>query len=162
MTDYLEFQTEEGVDALWEAARRLDNVLTQLEEPGVRASRAAGGPTNPGERSAGSGAQAEEPPLALLAAVRELDGAVARSETAPVLGGTGAAREGKAPWDMTAERRLSSGLSIDSPEGPAAAGMAAGVSVSPMSWGAENGQAERLDLLFRRDSRRYDGGFFLY
>ena len=28
------------------------------------------------------------------------------------------------------------------------------------TWGM--GQAEQLDRLFRRDSRRYDGGFFLY
>ena len=29
-------------------------------------------------------------------------------------------------------------------------------------WGEETVQAQRLDRAFRRDSRRYDGGFFLY
>ena len=30
------------------------------------------------------------------------------------------------------------------------------------AWDGETEEARRMDRIFRRDSRRYDGGFFLY
>ena len=149
MTDYLEFQ-EEGVDALWEAARRLDDVLTGAEERKPSRAREADG-TESASGLADIPIATGEGLLPLRTAAAELDGVAARAGMLRIGGDAAAAGQGyqnmrelSAPWDDGVRSRIAS------------------ASVDPMSWGTESGQAERLDLLFRRDSRRYDGGFFLY
>lgn len=209
MTDYLEPRQEENEEALWEAVRRLRDVLSGPE--GARTGTAedteargkaesAAGPGASGRMaeletvpSAAAPSRAEqamveaqvvrtesrsaEPEnrteeagtaLPLLAEAEALDRALARSEQAALTAGGGYRETGlrereepKSPRTWLPEGRGGNAswteLAWSGQEGAvSAAGQV------PVPWPREPLQAEQLDRLFRRDSRRYDGGFFLY
>lgn len=209
MTDYLEPRREENEEALWEAVRRLRDVLDGLE--GERAGAAedaevreqAESAVVPGASgrmaeletvpSAASPSRAEqisaeaqdirtkslpaEPEnvteavgaaLPLLAETEALDRALARSEQTALTAGGGYRETGlrereeqKSPRTWLPEGRGGNAAWSELPgSGQEKAVSAAGQVPGP--WPRESFQAEQLDHLFRRDSRRYDGGFFLY
>ena len=155
MTDYLEFQEKEDALDLWEAARRLDDVLARLTVEDDRKTVRSG---------------EEEHTGGLLEETERLDRALNRIQTLERENHPSAPAEELTAWEREAVRGWLSGTSPAVPafvreeplNGPAGRIPMGGASVSPMDWGTETVQAERLDLLFRRDSRRYDGGFFLY
>ena len=157
MTDYLEPRQGENEDALWEAVRRLNALLRNT----------GGGPGGAEERAElSSGEKPGEGELLLMplleemtAADRALSGEPAK-ETAVRESGNGTDRSGNSP--------------LSSPDGdrggsiPRSGLLSAGGEAErrfngrEAAWPEEALQAERLDQVFRRDSRRYDGGFFLY
>lgn len=168
MTDYLEPRLE-GENALLDAWRRAQAALERLgtegraagadwEEPSARpaahpentqpeltagdAAREGEGPPPPGRgRAAGQPAQAPRHPL--QAAVEHME------------------RTGRAARGMEAAEEARRGRSrhaapdVEKPGAPVR--RAAG---RPEQTGSLT--AAQVDLAFRRDSRRYDGGFFLY
>ncbi|MCF2661477.1 hypothetical protein [Pseudoflavonifractor phocaeensis] len=170
MTDYLEPREGEDEDALWEAVRQLEQFS--------RKEDAADGPR--GEETGPSAAPEEaEPPeqsgqeeeylsMPLLEELEALDRALEgwgqlREEEPPALWengeeaesgrsnfdrNLGGAQRGTVPWGE---------LLPDAGETRRGSGEAGST-----AWTDEVLQAEGLDRVFRRDSRRYDGGFFLY
>ena len=209
MTDYLEPRQEENEEALWEAVRRLRDVLggpegartgtaedaeVRREAESVAVPGASGRVAEPEtvpsaavpsraeqamveaqvvrteSRSAEPENRTEEAgtALPLLAEAKALDRALARSEQAALTAGGGYRETG------LREREEPKSLRTWLPEGRggnaswtelAWSGQEGAVSAAeqvPVPWPREPLQAEQLDRLFRRDSRRYDGGFFLY
>lgn len=175
MTDYLELQEEEDALDLWEAARRLDDVLARLEAGGENARRA--GEADAQDAGAGVGPAwsveedgGETDALPLLEEAERMDRALEQVQALERGKRPSASAEELTAWEREAVRSWLSGTGRSMPalvreeplDGPAGRAPMGASSVSPMDWGTETAQAERLDLLFRRDSRRYDGGFFLY
>ena len=170
MTDYLEPREGEDEDALWEAVQRLERFSRKEDAvdglPGEETGQAA---DPAGTEYPEQGGQEEEyrsvPLLEELEALdRALEGWEQLRGAAPPASrengeeaergrsnfyrNLGGAQRGTVPWgellpDAGETRR-----------GTGGAGSAA--------WTDEVLQAEGLDRVFRRDSRRYDGGFFLY
>lgn len=157
MTDYLEPRQGENEDALWEAVRRLE------ERTGTAGENTFG----PAGETTDLSRREEEPETADLergeterlllplleemeALDRVLEGRETERETESGRGGslmgTDQYRSGNADWEGT-------------PQGAAEARSNGG---RASVWNDDPLQAERLDQVFRRDSRRYDGGFFLY
>ena len=178
MTDYLEIQEDEDALDLWEAARRLDDVLARLTagDAEVRQTEAADAQNEEtdektlqsgDEDSVGGGGTAAMP---LLEEAERLDRALNQIQMLERENRASAPAEELTAWEREAVRSWLSGTTPAAPalvredplDGPAGRTPMGGASVSPMDWGTETAQAERMDLLFRRDSRRYDGGFFLY
>jgi len=177
MTDYLEFQEEEDALDLWEAARRLDDVLARLTVGEATARQPEADTQEDGtdrrivrsgeEDSVGGG---ESAALPLLEEAERLDRARNQIQTLERDSRSHATAEELTAWEREAVRSWLFGTPPAAPalvredplDGPAGRTPMGGASVSPMDWGTETAQAERMDLLFRRDSRRYDGGFFLY
>lgn len=174
MTDYLEYQEEEAADVLWEAVRRLRDLPAGWGETAPSRRTAESEKTAaPAGLLAAEGEEAEPSPrLPLLDGVLALDGAVERAgsalrwegrKTAGILPetegvhtddwadrrpwlGAPAQRDGSRAWaEETAYQRDVAALGRSTRFGEEA-----------------TMQAEQLDRVFRRDSRRYDGGFFLY
>lgn len=174
MTDYLECQEEETADVLWEAVRRLRDLPAGWNESKPFPQTAETEETAaPAGLLAAEGEAAEPfPRLPLLDGVLALDGAVERAgsalrwearKTAGILPetegvhsddwadrrpwlGASAQRDGSRAWaEETAHQRDVAALGRSTRFGEEA-----------------TMQAEQLDRVFRRDSRRYDGGFFLY
>ena len=150
MTDYLEIQEDEDALDLWEAARRLDDVLARLTagDAEVRQMEAADAQNEEtdektlqsgDEDSVGGGGAAALPLLE--------EASRGRTSAEGGLTGYGRGRDAssKGPWTERA--------------GPAVGSAAFERENTRME---DDIQAERLDRIFRRDSRRYDGGFFLY
>lgn len=170
MTDYLEPREGEDEDALWEAVQRLEQF--------GRTEDVADGPR--GEETGPSAAPAEaEPPeqssqeeeylsMLLLEELEALDRA---------LEGWGQLREAESPASRENGEEAERGRSnFDRNLGGAQRGTVPWGELLPdagetrrgsgeaenTAWTDEVLQAEGLDRVFRRDSRRYDGGFFLY
>lgn len=178
MIDYLELQAGEEELDLWEAARRLDDVLARLEVGGESARRmgetdaqdAGTGvkPVRGAEETGESGGETDALPL--LEEAERMDRALEQVQALERGKRPSASAEELTAWEREAVRSWLSGTGRSMPalvreeplDGPAGRAPMGASSVSPMDWGTETAQAERLDLLFRRDSRRYDGGFFLY
>lgn len=168
MTDYLEPRQGENEDALWETVRRLNALLRNT----------GGGPGGAEERAElSSGEKPGEGELLLLplleemtAADRALSGEPAK-ETAVRESGNGTDRSGNSSLSSPDG---SGNSPLSSPDGdrggsiPRSGLLSAGGEAErrfngrEAAWPDETLQAERLDQVFRRDSRRYDGGFFLY
>lgn len=209
MTDYLESRQEENEEALWEAVRRLRDVLSGPEgartgtaedtEARGKAESAAvpgasGRMTEPEtvpsaavpsraeqamveaqvvrteSRSAEPENRTEEAgtALPLLAEAKALDRALARSEQAALTAGGGYRETGlrereepKSPRTWLPEGRRGNAAWTELP-GSGTEQTVSKAEQVPVPWPREPLQAEQLDRLFRRDSRRYDGGFFLY
>lgn len=154
MIDYLEEQG--GAEALLEEERLLDTVLAGMTEVGRSAEEQDG--------SEGSGTvvrAVEQEPLsgkgsALLDEITRLEraGVIHSSE------------------DFWGENRKTDGT--EGRPGLVRQGVGAGLEPEPGAggrfapgqrqelWGESGLKAEQIDRIFRRDSRRYDGGFFLY
>ena len=209
MTDYLEPRQEENEEALWEAVRRLRDVLSGPEgaRTGTAEDTAARGQA---ESAAGPGASGRmtEPEtvpsaavpsraeqamveaqvvrteslstelenrteeagaaLPLLAEAEALDRALARSEQAALTAGGGYRETGlrereepKSPRTWLPEGR-GGNASWTELAGSGTEQTVSAAEQVPVPWPREPLQAEQLDRLFRRDGRRYDGGFFLY
>lgn len=77
-------------------------------------------------------------------------------------GGTGAGR--KTGFDLDLSAPLRTGAAFSGPSGAMEAGWSTGGGLEPNAAPAEEELrwAERADRAFQRDSRRYDGGFYLY
>lgn len=183
MTDYLEPITENGSDALWEAEQRLAAALAGLEElyqrprtrtgeePEPFTERAvmddlpleSGHPiTKPTVEEKRDEALEDAAQLPLAAAVELLD--LATEQGLSTVTGEGTKREpslypsrGNGAYAVRGDGLEHSDDGTQEQKRP-----------FPFSeYGRptdmqETTQAERLDQLFRRDSRRYDSGFFLY
>lgn len=178
MTDYLEFQEEEDSLDLWEEARRLDDVLARMTagEASVRQTGAEGlSEDGPGRTAVRSEEEENKDggfsaALPLLDEAERLDRVLDQIQSLERENRPAAPAEGLTAWEREAVRSWLSGtgggatvlVREDPLDGPAGRTPMGGGSVSPMDWGTETAQAERIDLLFRRDSRRYDGPFFLY
>ena len=157
MTDYLEPRQGENEDALWEAARLLNALLRNTGEETGRAEERA-------ERPSGEKPGGEKSPLLplleeIIAADRALSGELA-AKTAIRSSGNGGEGSGNSPLSSP-DGHLGgnvprSGLLSESEEAERRFGGREAV------WADDVLRAERLDQVFRRDSRRYDGGFFLY
>lgn len=173
MRDYLEELMEAGVEALWEADRRLTAALSVMGT--VRK------PSRPGDPEADSGKEGvaagptwpEGPaalfmtmedvleegknPLPLMEQAAALERAV---QSAAQQEGMNPGRQPVADSMPGGGRRTASGngpwAELPSPAGVRTAFEREGIHVE------DTDRAERLDRIFRRDSRRYDGGFFLY
>lgn len=176
MRDHLEELLEAGAEALWEADRRLTAALSRVgmerkisapdgRESGAAEPNAAGQGGREGETIPAPLSVAMEDalgelntPLPLLERTAALERAAAafgpleeasRDRTSAEGGLTGYGRgrdaSSKGPWTERA--------------GPAVGSAAFERENTRME---DDIQAERLDRIFRRDSRRYDGGFFLY
>ena len=209
MTDYLEPRQEENEEALWEAVRRLRDVLggpegartgTAEDTEVRRKAESAAVPGAYGQMtepetvpSAAAPSRAEQTmdeaqdarteflsaewenrteeagaALPLLAEAEALDRALARSEQAALTAGGGywetGLREREEPTRPRTWLTEGRGGNASWTELPGS-GTEQTVSKAeqvPVPWPREPLQAEQLDRLFRRDSRRYDGGFFLY
>ena len=169
MTDYLEPQQGENENALWEAVRRLEErtgttgkkVSGPAEETAGLSSREEESETTDRERG-----EAESLLLPLLEEMETLDRVLEGRETlerAQTAAGRETASEagrGRGGFLMgTDPYRGGSGSWVELPQG---ASEARPKGESTAVWTDDPLQAERLDQVFRRDSRRYDGGFFLY
>lgn len=206
MTDYLEPRQEENEEALWEAVRRLRDVLGgpegartgTAEDAEVRRKAASAAVPGASGRmaepetvpSAAVPSRAEqamaeaqvarteslsaEPEnrteeagtaLPLLAQAEALDRALARSEQVALTAGGGyretGLQERQSPRTWLAEGQEENAAWTELP-GSGTEQTVSKAGQVPGSWTREPLQAEQLDRLFRRDSRRYDGGFFLY
>jgi hypothetical protein len=166
--DYLEQAEEERSDALWEAVRCLDAALAvgtgQKDQAAPQEEAVEADEAETRAPADNTGAPTSELPL--LAAVRDVEEAARWLETAGRTGrgaeesGTGSTWRAALPdgaGQTTAER---------SGAWSAAEAAAYRRAVSWSGRSADQGeaaiQAQQLDQIFRRDSRRYDGGFFLY
>lgn len=206
MTDYLEPRQEENEEALWEAVRRLRDVLggpegartgTAEDTEARRKAESAGVPGASGRMtepetvpSAATPSRAEQAmaeaqvvrtesrsaewenrteetgaALPLLAEAEALDRALARSEQVALTAGGGyretGLRERQSPRTWLAEGQEGNAAWTELP-GSGTEQTVSKAEQVPVPWPREPLQAEQLDRLFRRDSRRYDGGFFLY
>ncbi len=156
MTDYLEPQQGENEDALWEAVRRLEertgtageNTFGPAGETADLPRREEGPET--GDRELGEAERLLLPLLEEMEALdRVLEGREAERETESGRGGflmgTDQYRSGNADWEGTPQ-------GVD--EARSNGGRASVWTDDPL-------QAERLDQVFRRDSRRKAGGKYL-
>jgi len=184
IVDYLEMMEEESSDALWQAeqtlggetaGRRRGTADGEAEEMEDRGSISRPG-EKPGETRPGRTAEEWKEPekkmlrLPLLAASEALERAVEgigmvrtasleghKSGGEGVQGARGRKNAGAVFQSEEVSRRTLEGRG-ERTEAPGS-GAAAGRGVA---WQRAADQAELLDQVFRRDSRRYDGGFFLY
>ena len=146
MIDYLELYSQEEADALWEAMHRVKDVSIKrfLEQESLR----GGGGENPNEYN-------ESMPLANAIVRYEHLG----TNLVELSRKTEGYREKAQAESIRALRGVERGQSLEH---------TAGMERMQVNHTWENkksreiGRVEQLDRIFRRDSRRYDGGFFLY
>ena len=143
MIDYLELYRESGTDALWKAVARLAQSL-----PVSKAGRESMEPEHPDGKGRKISQFEQMEGYSSHATDRERLRYEAEYRAGKIWAGNERIRD---TGDMTREFRP-----MADREDMKNAGSHPG---QPM-W--EMGQAEQLDRIFQRDSRRYDGGFFLY
>ena len=143
MIDYLELYRQSGADALWEAVVRLAQPL-----PTAKAGRESMEP----EHLGGKGRN--------ISQFEQMEGYSPKVEDRDRLTREAEYRAEKI-WAGNEQVRDAGNMGREF--GPMAerADMKKGGS-RPERPVWEMGQAEQLDRIFQRDSRRYDGGFFLY
>ena len=182
MTDYLEELLRGSGEVLEEARRRLEELLSPLrpaapaqEREGLDAALSRSGrPVSSPELRAGETlspglpGEGETPPAAVERTGTEEEPGL------PLLGEIQAmearqARVGAGPSDGTQPRREWTDLSLSGSRArtgsgplPIPAGLGGRLPEGGTVQSTGQNWAEEVDRAFRRDSRRYDGGFFLY
>lgn len=157
MIDYLELFRREENDALWDAVRRLSEPLFETKMGSGRQKGAAL------EHPAGEGgAAALSDQMARQNLLRDRVEWLGReSEKRVAEGWTKNERMRSGPGGGKSPGRAAE-AGGQSPDRAAEAGGTNGQPGRTREASWEMTQAEQLDRVFRRDSRRYDGGFFLY
>lgn len=188
MMDYLELIGGAAVDALLESERKLDDALARMRRPAAEEMEpdALNGDERPGGQTAvpapSRGMWIEDPleaenwdwtPLTKAT----MPAPVGQKAPAPLLEAVARLERLGAAWtgnDGAAEPRNSrtNGLNgpVDRQREPVGAASAeesdgertTGSAGRRTAWTENAVRAEEIDRAFRRDSRRYDGGFFLY
>lgn len=140
MTDYLELAEQENADALWEATRDVTLLPARRNERDT--SEPEMGEVIPENLPLLE--ELQQAQLQLQDSRMERRGAVPGNEFAPE-----AVRwNGTAPvWDGATQADELAGMPVHG---------------TLQSQGEDLVWAQRIDRVFQRDSRRYDGGFFLY
>lgn len=187
MMDYLELIDGAAVDALLESERKLDDALARMRRPAaeemkpnaLNGDERPGGQTEAPEPSRGSWMEdpleAENRDWTPLAE-ETMPAPVGQKAPTPLLEAVEKLERMGAAWteNRAAEPRRSRTNGLDGPAarrrepvGAASAEESNGVRTTGSAgrrtaWTENAVRAEEIDRAFRRDSRRYDGGFFLY
>ena len=182
MTDYLEGLLPGQGGALEEELERLEGLLAPLPPAAAPDTARAEGPEAPAAERDAAGARSDLPP-----AQRGENRPSGAPGAGTAAGGELPAEDGPPLWaDVVRLEALRAGMAGGLPDGrerrrswadlplpgsragtgpgqlPAPAGPAGQLTGGSLGRPGGQGWAEQADRIFRRDSRRYDGGFYLY